>query len=415
MIDEESTGGEFESKMDGIFIKVIDVVEDGHVLFGRLPNGGNSRFSLPQPADLNRGDIIFMNEDQRWFPAPNAAWPDDSGVGVVRKILDDRSKIVIETSGGAIRILSGPQTIDVEPGNTIQYTEVDGIIDVLSKTPIRYRETGVDEDLAEYIVKPGEEPLTFDALGGYDEVKARARELIETQLGRARELKEIGAKPVKGVLFTGAPGTGKTHLARIIADVSGAVFYQVSGPSIVSKWVGDSEEALRRLFEDAAKRERAIIFFDEIDSIAARRSSDSNGESKRVVAQLLTLLDGFKPDSNVIVIAATNRVEDIDEALLRPGRFDWEIAFDLPTERDRLEILKMKANEFKNSNGLLIDDLARATDGWSGAMLTAIWTEAALLAVGDQRSKIADEDLAIAFERVRSRPIRVRKEGKNVA
>lgn len=181
----------------------------------------------------------------------------------------------------------------------------------------------------------------------------------------------------------------------------------------MSKWVGDSEETLRRLFEDAAKRECAIIFFDEIDSIAARRSSDSNGESKRVVAQLLTLLDGFKPDSNVIVIAATNRVEDIDEALLRPGRFDWEIAFDLPTERDRLEILKMKAGELQVGDELPIDDLARATDGWSGAMLTAIWTEAALLAAGDQRSKIADEDLAIAFERVRSRPMHARTDGTN--
>lgn len=401
--------------MDGIFIKVIDVIEDGHVFYGRLPNGGNSRFSFPQRVDLNRGDIIFVNEEQQWFPAPNTAWPDDSSVGVVRKILDDRGKIVVETSGGGMRILSGPQAIDVEPGNTIQYTEVDGIVDVVSRTPIRYRETGVDEDLAEYIVKPGLTPLTFDALGGYDEVKARARELIETQLGRAGELKAIGAKPVKGVLFTGAPGTGKTHLARIIADVSGAVFYQVSGPSIVSKWVGDSEETLRRLFEDAAKKERAIIFFDEIDSIAARRSSDSNGESKRVVAQLLTLLDGFKPDSNVIVIAATNRANDIDEALLRPGRFDWEIVFDLPTEHDRLEILKMKAGELQVEDRLPIDELARSTDGWSGAMLTAIWTEAALLAAGDQRSKIADEDLAIAYERVRSRPVRGRTEDADVA
>lgn len=414
-MDEQEAGGEFESRTDGFFVKVIAVIEEGHVFYGRLPNGGNSRFSSLQSVELKRGDIIFVNEDQQWFLAPNAVWPDDSSVGVVRKILDDRSKIVVETSGGGMRILSGPQTVDVEPGNTIQYTEVDGIVDVVSSTPIRYRDTGVDEDLAGYIVKPGETPLTFDALGGYDEVKARARELIETQLGRANELKQIGAKPVKGVLFTGAPGTGKTHLARIIADVSGAVFYQVSGPSVVSKWVGDSEETLRRLFEDAAKKQRAIIFFDEIDSIAARRSSDSNGESKRVVAQLLTLLDGFKPDSNVIVIAATNRIEDIDEALLRPGRFDWEIAFNLPTEHDRLEILRMKAGELQVDDRLPLEDLARMTDGWSGAMLTALWTEAALLAAGDRRSKIADEDLAIAFERVRSRPVHARTERANVA
>lgn len=131
----EENGGEFESRMDGIFIKVIDVVEDGHVFFCRLPNGGSSRFSFPQPVDLNRGDVIFVNEDQQWFPAPNTAWPDDSSVGVVRKILYDRNKIVVETSGGGMRILSGPQAIEVEPGNTIQYTEIDGVVDVVSKLP----------------------------------------------------------------------------------------------------------------------------------------------------------------------------------------------------------------------------------------------------------------------------------------
>lgn len=134
-----------------------------------------------------------------------------------------------------------------------------------------------------------------------------------------------------------------------------------------------------------------------------------------MVAQLLTLLDGFKPDSNVIVIAATNRIEDIDEAFLRPGRFYWEIAFNLPTEHDRLEILRMKAGELQVDDRLPIEDLARMTDSWSGAMLTALWTEAALLAAGDRRSKIADEDLAIAFGRVRSRPVHARTEGANVA
>ncbi len=405
--------GDVEARSDGVFIKVLTVLEDGYAIFGRTTGGGTTQLSFPDPVDLERGDIIFINDQQRWFHAPDAVWADDSSVGVVRKLLDDG--VVIETSGGGMRVLDGEPSISVEPGNTIEYTEIDGITRVLSATPLRYRDSGVDEDLAEYIVKQGSTKLTFDSFGGYDDVKARARELIETQLDRADELRKIGAKPVKGVIFTGAPGTGKTHLARIIADVADAVFYLVSGPSIVSKWVGDSEEALRRLFEDAAKKPRAIIFFDEIDSIATRRSSDSHGESKRVVAQLLTLLDGFEADSNVIVIAATNRVEDIDEALLRPGRFDWEIQFKLPTARDRFEILKLKADELETEEVLPLDDLTALTDGWSGAMLTALWTEAALLAAGDRRSRIADEDLAIALERVRARPVHARAEASNAA
>jgi transitional endoplasmic reticulum ATPase len=410
MTNDAGPSGDVDERFDGVLIKVLDLADNGNAFFGRLANGSTARFSLGQPAPLSRGDIVLVGED-RWFLAPNATWPDESAVGVVRKILDDG--VVIETSGGGMRVLTGTPRISVAVGNTVQYTELDGIGRVLSMTPLRYRDSGVDEDLAEYIVKPSATKLTFDSFGGYSDVKARARELIETQLDRADELKRIGAKPVKGVIFTGAPGTGKTHLARIIADVADAVFYLVSGPSIVSKWVGDSEEALRRLFEDAAKKPRAIIFFDEIDSIAARRSSDSNGESKRVVAQLLTLLDGFEADSNVIVIAATNRVEDIDEALLRPGRFDWEIQFGLPTADDRLEILKLKAAELETEERLPLENLTLLTDGWSGAMLMALWTEAALLAAGDGRTRIADEDLAIALQRVRTRPVHTRSEVSN--
>ncbi len=408
------SNGDIEDRLDGQLIKVLEVIEEGRTFFGRVPNGGTARFSFGVEADLKRGDIVLvgLGEDSRWFRAPDAAWPDDRSVGVVRKLLDDG--VAIE-GGSGIRIIHGLSSVEVAVGNTVEYTEIDGIVRVISETPLRYRDAGVDEDLREYLMDLKEDTLTFESFGGYEDLVSRAKELIETPLNRSSELKEIGAQPVKGVIFTGPPGTGKTHLARIIAHVSKAKFYLVSGPSIVSKFVGDSEETLRRLFEAAAKDDRAIIFFDEIDSIAARRSHDSNGESKRVVAQLLTLLDGFEANNNVVVIAATNRVQDVDEALLRPGRFDWEIEFSLPTLEDRYKILQVRARSLATVDPLPLEELAQLTDGWSGAMLTALWSEAALVAASDGRKAIADEDLASAYERVRTRPPHVRSEVKGVA
>jgi transitional endoplasmic reticulum ATPase len=202
----------------------------------------------------------------------------------------------------------------------------------------------------------------------------------------------------------------------VIAHESGASFYLISGPSIVSKWVGDSEQAIRRVFRAAAKKESAIIFFDEIDSIAERRTEDSHEASRRLVAQLLTELDGFdQGSSNLIVIAATNRIESVDEALLRPGRFDWEIVFGMPTAGDRLEILQLGAGQTKTEGVLGLEVVAAASDGWSAARLASLWTEAALLAAGDGRSAIVDEDVAQAFERVARRPVREAKGASNGA
>jgi transitional endoplasmic reticulum ATPase len=189
-------------------------------------------------------------------------------------------------------------------------------------------------------------------------------------------------------------------LARIIASRSGAKFYEISGPEIFSKWYGQSEELLRMIFDRARKQPRSIVFFDEIDSVAAHRDDDAHEASRRVVAQLLTLMDGFSADDNVVVIAATNRPQAIDIALRRPGRFDWEITFPYPNRSDREEILEIGERKHSTRGDLPHTFVAAQTDGWSGASLAAIWTEAALLAVTDDRDAIAAEDYLGGYERV---------------
>ena len=174
------------------------------------------------------------------------------------------------------------------------------------------------------------------------------------------------------------------------------------------KWLGESEELIRNIFEDAALQERAVIFFDEIDSIGSRRTDDAHEASRRLVNQLLTSLDSFRSDANVVVVAATNRLESIDPALRRPGRFDWEIEFPLPSRQDREAILRVSARSLNIEEDLPHALVAERTDGWTPADLAAIWREAAPLAIRDDRECLLAEDYLGGFERVLERKLRER-------
>lgn len=396
--------------------RVVAVEDDGHTFHARMQSGGAARVSATQYLAVDPGDTVLIGESS-WQVVPDDVWFDERSIGIVRLI--EKKGVLLETALGLRFLRKVPRKkLNLVPGNTVEFDDFHGVTRVVSDTPIRARDSGVEQDvLKEYLVKHDpENGPTFDSFGGYHDVRERAVELIETQLNRKDALDEMGARPVKGIIFTGPPGTGKTHLARVIAHESKATFFLVSGPSIVSKWLGDSEDTLRRIFEAAASEERAIIFFDEIDSIAERRTDDSHEASKRLVAQLLTLMDGFdQKHSNVVVIAATNRIEQVEPALLRPGRFDWEIPFGLPTAQDRLEILQVRAKELKTTGDLPLAEVASMTDGWSAARLNSIWTEAGLVAAGDGRKSIADEDVAQAFERVQSRASREMNEVDHVA
>ena len=396
----------------GDLLKVVHVEKESGTIFVRFSDGRTGRIANPQLAGLRKHDVILSLAGD-WKKVPSEVWPQNFLTSVVREILEDGT--ILGESGNAILVLGNPSGIDVEVDFTVEIDSANSNISrVVSREPIRARQHPADEELspASFLVKPNERGLSFDDFGGYRDVVARAKELIATQLERRDELEKIGARPVKGILFTGPPGTGKTHLARIIANQAGADFYDISGPTIVSKWVGDTEELLRKIFDHAkaSTRGKAIIFFDEIDSIAESRSGESHEASRRLVAQFLTLMDGFETSKHAtVVIAATNRADALDPALTRPGRFDWEIEFGLPTLDDRLAILEIGRRGIQCDSSLPLVEIAVRTHDWSAARLTSIWTEAALIAASDKRSQIAGEDLAQAYERVSRRPERKMK------
>jgi transitional endoplasmic reticulum ATPase len=389
---------------------VLHLSDEGRTLHLRLEDGRTARVSGTEPFSLSSGDVVLLNED-RLEGAPKELWREEYAVGIIRKKLS--GQLLVE-SNLALRIIPAGD-IDVDVGNTVAFSDTSGVHSIVSTEPLRARDFGAEEETADkYRVTTAHGP-TFEDFGGYETVVSRAKELIETQLDHKTELEAIGARPIKGILFTGPPGTGKTYLARIVACQAKADFFLISGPSIVSKWVGDSEESLRRIFEAASRCERAVIFIDEIDSVAGQRGNDSHEASERLVAQLLTLMDGYDQDEggNVVVIAATNRIDDLDTALRRPGRFDWEIEFTLPSLSDRLGILKASARGIATDGEMPLREIAERSDSWSAAKLSSLWTEAALLAARDSRSAITEEDMAEAYEAVRSRPNQLEHGGAN--
>ncbi|CAN5831635.1 CDC48 family AAA ATPase [soil metagenome] len=223
--------------------------------------------------------------------------------------------------------------------------------------------------------------VTYDDIGGMGPTIDQLREMVELPLRYPELFQRLGVDPPKGVLLHGPPGTGKTRLARAVANESAAEFFLINGPEIMGSAYGESESKLRQVFEEAAKAAPSIVFIDEIDSIAPKRGQVSGEAEKRLVAQLLTLMDGLEARANVVVIAATNRPEAIDEALRRPGRFDREIVVGVPDERGRREILGIHTRGMPLGDRVDLDELARTTYGFVGADLAALAREAAIEAV----------------------------------
>mmetsp|Transcript_7747 Transcript_7747/g.13959 ORF Transcript_7747/g.13959 Transcript_7747/m.13959 type:complete len:928 (-) Transcript_7747:88-2871(-) len=261
----------------------------------------------------------------------------------------------------------------------IDSVEVDGdsACVVVDDTTIECDGEAIDRDDTDDLDGAG-----YDTIGGASKHLAAVRELVELPLRHPELWRKLGINPPRGVLLTGPSGCGKTAMARAVAAETGAYFFVINGPEVISKRAGESETNLRRAFEDAEANAEdyngAIIFIDEIDSIAPKRDKAGGEVEKRIVSQLLTLMDGLKPSSKVVVIGATNRATVIEPALRRPGRFDRELDMGVPDEKGRLEILQIKTRDMRLGEDVDLEHLARGSHGYVGADLQQLCMEAAL-------------------------------------
>jgi len=328
---------------------------------------------------------------------------DDRAVELIKRALRDRPI----QAGGGIRF----ESLNDDPF-VVAETTPDGQVRVTEATTLRLSRSGAASRIVSSIpggggtsgtpdsaapdTPGGSEPaptVTYEDIGGLDEQLDLVREMIELPLSEPEVFAHLGIDPPKGVLLHGPPGTGKTLIARAVANEVDATFVDVSGPEIMSKYKGESEEKLREKFATARENAPAIVFFDEIDSIAGKRDDGGDVEN-RVVGQLLSLMDGLDARGNVVVIGATNRVDTLDPALRRGGRFDREIEIGVPNERGRREILDVHTRRMPLADDVDVDRLAGRTHGFVGADLESLVTEAAMVALRRGRRDDADAPIA---------------------
>jgi AAA family ATPase, CDC48 subfamily len=266
---------------------------------------------------------------------------------------------------------------------TVNNTTPSGPVTVGPNTEIILKDEPARTDAA---VRTGK--TTYDDIGGLDDELKRIMEMIELPLKHPELFDRMGISAPKGVLLYGPPGTGKTLIAEAVANEAGASFYAVRGPEIMGRYYGQSEESLRKLFEEAKNNAPSIIFLDEIDSIAPKRDSANGEVERRIVAQLLTLMDGMGGRGDVIVIGATNREDSVDAALRRPGRFDREIEVGVPNRGGRKDILEVHTRDMPLGDDVNIDELATMTQGFVGADLASLARESAMKCLSKNISKL---------------------------
>ena len=302
-------------------------------------------------------------------------------IGSVERVLNDQRVIVTHAPGNRI-ILPPNELVDPQAGDQITlHPQSYQILEILSRK-IRGHVAGM-----ELIENPN---VTFQDIGGLDAQIQAIREVIELPLLHPELFEQIGIDPPSGALLSGPPGTGKTLLAKAIANSTNARFIHLVGSDLVQKFIGEGSRMVREVFTLAKENTPAIIFIDEIDAIAIKRTSEvykGDREVQRTFMQLLSELDGFANTESIMFLAATNRVDVLDPAILRPGRFDRIIKFSLPNEEARHMILKIHSRKM-NLNNVNFKELAKKTEGFSGAHIKALVTEAGIKALRKRQTQI---------------------------
>ena len=310
-------------------------------------------------------------------------------IGTLKDVLPD-NRVVVKSSTGPDFIVSvstycPPE--DLIPGSRVSLNKQSLSVMSVLPAPLDPIVTG-----AEIVEKP---MITYDDIGGLKQQMLELREAVEDPLLRPELYKKVGIEPPKGVLLVGPPGTGKTLMAKAVANATQATFIRLVGSELVQKYIGEGARLVRELFELAKEKAPSIVFIDELDSVGAKRldvSTSGDREVQRTLMQLLSELDGFTPMSNVKIIGATNRPDILDDALLRPGRFDRIVEIGLPDESGRAEIFKIHLSHMNIGDDVNTVKLSELTDGASGAEIKSICTEAGMLAIRDNRDTVVMDD-----------------------
>ena len=320
-------------------------------------------------------------------------------VGHLQDVLDEE-RAIVRSSNGTVFQVSINQRIDpdiLRPGTRIALNQ-----DTLSIIEVLHDAWDPMVSGAEMVEKPD---VDYDSVGGLDEQILQVREAIELPLENPGLFKKVGIQPPKGILLVGPPGCGKTMLAKAVASQTDASFIRMVGSELAQKYIGEGGRMVRELFSLAKDRSPAIIFLDEIDAIGAKRldsATSGDREVQRTLMQLLAELDGFDALEDVKIIAATNRPDILDDALLRPGRFDRVIEIPLPDDSGRKTILSIHFNKMSTSR-INIPKIVEMTEGFSGAELKATSVEAGMIAIREGRSKVKQEDAISAVLRIKKK------------
>jgi len=391
---------------------------------------------------LENGDYILVEGDGRAVARVWPGYPEDEGAGVIRIDgqlrqeagvgIDDRVEVTKAEVEPAKRVtVALPQNLRVRgdisghirdqlsgqavtQGQNVPFsfgfgpftgmsgqkvplkiagTSPSGTVVVTDSTEVRLSEKPAEQITGAGAGRSGSPGITYEDIGGLDDELEQVREMIELPMRHPELFSQLGIDPPKGVLLHGPPGTGKTLMAKAVASEIDAYFTNISGPEIMSKYYGESEEQLREVFEEAEENAPAIVFIDEIDSIAPKRGETSGDVERRVVAQLLSLMDGLEERGQVTVIGATNRLDALDPALRRGGRFDREIEVGVPDTDGRKEILQVHTRGMPLAEGIDLDQYAENTHGFVGADLESLTKEAAMNALRRVRPQLdLDQD-----------------------